>query len=49
MSQATRVDGQAAIPARPNEFGPGKGETGPSEPVDYAAADLADLATKFGC
>ena len=35
--------------ARPNEFGPGKGETGPSEPVDYAAADLADLATKFGC
>jgi 2-haloacid dehalogenase len=40
---------QTAHIARPHEFGPNNGETGPSEPVDYAAADLADLATKFGC
>jgi 2-haloacid dehalogenase len=30
--------------ARPNEHGPGKGESGPSLPVDIAAADLKGLA-----
>jgi len=30
--------------ARPNEHGPGKGEAGPSVPVDYAASDLMALA-----
>jgi 2-haloacid dehalogenase len=34
--------------ARPNEHGPGKGETAPSVPVDVAAKDLAELAEKFG-
>ncbi len=33
---------------RPNEKGPGKGETAPSVPVDCAGSDLADLATKLG-
>ena len=33
--------------ARPNEHGPGKGEAGPSVPVDYAAANLVDLAEKL--
>jgi 2-haloacid dehalogenase len=30
--------------ARPDEFGPGKGERGPTVPVDAKAADLASLA-----
>ncbi len=34
--------------ARPNEHGPGHGETAPSVPVDVAAADLSDLAEKLG-
>jgi 2-haloacid dehalogenase len=34
--------------ARPNEHGPGKGESAPSVPVDIAAADLGDLATALG-
>jgi 2-haloacid dehalogenase len=34
--------------ARPNEHGPGIGETAPKAPVDIAAADLADLAAKLG-
>lgn len=35
--------------ARPNEHGPGKGETGPATPVDYAARDLGHLADLIGC
>lgn len=34
--------------ARPHERGPGGGETGPRGPVDYAAADLEDLAAQLG-
>jgi 2-haloacid dehalogenase len=34
--------------ARPNEHGPGKGETAPGLPVDFAAASLEDLAAKLG-
>ena len=34
--------------ARPDEFGPNTGETGPTAPVDVAGRDLADLATKLG-
>jgi 2-haloacid dehalogenase len=34
--------------ARPHEFGPNTGETGPIVPVDIAGSDLADLATKLG-
>jgi 2-haloacid dehalogenase len=34
--------------ARPNEHGPGTGETGPSVPVDVFGSDLADLAGKLG-
>lgn len=35
--------------ARPDEHGPGKGETGPAAPVDFAARDLAHLADMLGC
>lgn len=34
--------------ARPNEYGPGTGETGPNVPVDVFGGDLADLAGKLG-
>ena len=34
--------------ARPNEHGPGKGETGPKITVDVAGANLEDLAGKLG-
>jgi 2-haloacid dehalogenase len=33
--------------ARPNEHGPGKGETGPQVQVDIAAADLMILAERL--
>jgi 2-haloacid dehalogenase len=34
--------------ARPNEHGPGNGETAPTVPVDVAAKSLNDLADKLG-
>jgi 2-haloacid dehalogenase len=34
--------------ARPSEHGPGKGETAPSVPVDYAVKSLLELAEKLG-
>jgi len=34
--------------ARPSEYGPGTGERAPTVPVDFTAADLADLAGKLG-
>jgi 2-haloacid dehalogenase len=34
--------------ARPDEHGPGTGETAPTVDVDFAAKDLADLADKLG-
>lgn len=34
--------------ARPNEHGPGRGESAPAAPVDFAASDLAALASALG-
>jgi 2-haloacid dehalogenase len=34
--------------ARPNEHGPGTGETKPTVPADFAASNLTDLAEKLG-
>ncbi len=34
--------------ARPNEYGPGRGEKAPKVPVDFAATSLEDLAEKLG-
>ena len=34
--------------ARPNEYGPNTGETGPKVPVDVSGSDLNDLAGKLG-
>jgi 2-haloacid dehalogenase len=33
--------------ARPDEYGPGTGESGPTVPVDVAAANLSDLADQL--
>lgn len=33
--------------ARPDEYGPGKGETGPGAPVDWAGSDLMALADRM--
>jgi len=35
--------------ARPDEYGPNTGETGPTVPVDLACANLSDLADKLRC
>ena len=39
----------AAHVARPDEYGPGKGEAAPGMAVDWAAGDLAALADQLGC
>ncbi len=39
---------QTGFIARPNEHGPGKGETSPPEGVDFAAGDLLKLADALG-
>jgi 2-haloacid dehalogenase len=48
LAQAAKSGLRTGHIARPNEHGPGKGETAPSVPVDVAAADLEALAAKFG-
>jgi 2-haloacid dehalogenase len=34
--------------ARPSEYGPGRGESAPRQPVDVAASSIEDLAEKLG-
>jgi 2-haloacid dehalogenase len=34
--------------ARPDEKGPGRGEAGPSAPVDIAVGNLIELADRLG-
>ena len=48
LSHAANSGLRTAHIARPNEHGPGRGETSPAVPVDVAAADLNDLARKLG-
>ena len=40
---------RTAFIARPDEYGPGCGETGPTVPVDWQALSLPDLAQQLGC
>jgi 2-haloacid dehalogenase len=40
---------RTAFVARPNEHGPGKGETQASVPVDVSVGSLAALADRLGC
>jgi 2-haloacid dehalogenase len=48
LAHAAKNGLQTGHIARPNEHGPGKGETAPSVPVDVAGASLEDLAGKLG-
>jgi 2-haloacid dehalogenase len=48
LAHAAECGLRTAHIARPNEHGPGRGETAPTVPVDIAAADLNDLAGKLG-
>jgi len=48
LSAAAASGLRTAHIARPNEHGPGKGEGAPTVPVDFAAKDLADLASQLG-
>jgi 2-haloacid dehalogenase len=47
LAHAAKCGLRTAHIARPNEHGPGRGETAPTVPVDVAAADLNDLAEKL--
>ena len=48
LAAAAALGLRTAHIARPNENGPGRGESAPSVPVDIAAANLADLADRLG-
>jgi 2-haloacid dehalogenase len=47
LEAAARVGLLTAHIARPNEHGPGRGETAPSMPVDFSATDLGALADQL--
>jgi 2-haloacid dehalogenase len=49
LAHAAKCGLRTAHVARPNEHGPGRGESRPGVPVDVAARDLEDLAAKLGC
>ncbi len=48
LSHAAALALRTAHVARPNEHGPGRGETAPSIPVDFAVKSLEELAEKLG-
>ena len=47
LEAAARCGLRTAHIGRPNEHGPGRGETAPMIPVDIAAGDLLDLAVRL--
>ncbi len=49
LAAAARVGLCTAFIARPNEHGPGRGETQASTAVDVSAQSLTDLAAQLGC
>jgi len=48
LAHAAACGLRTAHVARPDEKGPGKGETGPSAPVDMAVGSLMELADRLG-
>jgi 2-haloacid dehalogenase len=48
LAAAVQCGLKTAHVARPDEYGPGTGEKGPTVPVDFAAKNLEDLAQKLG-
>ena len=49
LKAAARAGLKTAFIARPDEHGPGLGESVATTPVDYSANDLLDLARQLGC
>jgi 2-haloacid dehalogenase len=49
LTAAARAGLKTAFIARPDEHGPGLGESVAKSPMDYSASDLLDLATQLGC
>jgi 2-haloacid dehalogenase len=49
LAAAAAAGLRTAFVARPDERGPGRGESVASVPVDLSAAHLADLADRLGC
>ena len=49
LAAAARAGLKTAFISRPDEHGPGLGESVAKSPMDYSAADLLDLATQLGC
>lgn len=49
LAAAAEVALRTAFIARPDEFGPGRGEPSASVAVDLSATSLMDLATQLGC
>ncbi len=47
LAAAARLGFRTAHIARPDESGPGLGESAPDVPVDIAAKDLGDLADRL--
>jgi 2-haloacid dehalogenase len=48
LAAAAQCGLRTAHVTRPNEYGPGTGETAPSVPVDVAGKDLIEVAEKLG-
>jgi 2-haloacid dehalogenase len=49
LAAAAATGLRTAFIARPNEHGPGKGESQPKVPVDYSAENLTALADQLDC
>ena len=49
LQAAARAGLKTAFIARPDEHGPGLGESQPKIAVDFSARDLVDLAKQLGC
>jgi len=49
LAAAAAAGLRTAFVARPDEFGPGQGETKASVPVDAAVPSLMALADRLGC
>jgi len=49
LAAAAETGLATAFVARPDEYGPGRGERSPATAVDIVATDLGDLAARLGC
>jgi 2-haloacid dehalogenase len=49
LAAAAQAGLRTAFVARPDEKGPGLGESRPTVPVDLSVADLGELADRLGC